>query len=39
MNRWRRQARFALVVSIHAPEVEVDLYTPVSTQVGIPIEI
>jgi len=39
MDRWRRAARYALVLSIHAPEVEVDLYTPVSTQVGIPIEI
>lgn len=39
MDRWRRDARYALVVSIHAPEVEVDLYTPVRTQVGIAIEI
>ncbi len=39
LDRWRRAARYALVVSIHAPEIEVDLYTPVRTQVGIPIEI
>lgn len=39
LDRWRREARYALVVSIHAPEIEVDLYTPVRTQVGISIEI
>lgn len=39
LNRWRRDARYALVVSIHAPEVEVDLYTPVATTVGIATEI
>jgi Subtilase family len=39
MDRWRREARYALVVSIHAPEIEVDLYTPVRTQIGIPIAI
>jgi len=38
MGRWRRKARYALVVSIHAPEIEVDLYTPVRTMVGVPIE-
>ena len=39
LNRWQRHARYALVLSIHAPEIEVDLYTPVRTAVGIPIEI
>lgn len=38
-ERWRETARYALVVSIHAPEIEVDLYTPVSAQVGIPIVV
>ncbi len=39
LGRWQRKARYSLVVSIHVPEIEVDLYTPVSTQVGIPVEI
>lgn len=39
LGRWRRKARYSLVVSIRAPEIEVDLYTPVSNQIGIPIEI
>jgi len=39
LSRWRRQARYALVVSIHAPEIEVDLYTPVLTAIGVSAEI
>lgn len=39
MKRWRRQARYALVVTIHAPEVGVELYTPVMNQIGISIEV
>lgn len=32
-------SRYALLVSIEAPEVEVDLWTPISTQLAVPIEI
>lgn len=39
LGRWRRTARYSLVVSIHTPEVEVDLYTPVLTAVGIPVPV
>jgi hypothetical protein len=39
LERWRRTIRYALVISIHAPEVDVDLYTPVMTAIGIPIEV
>ncbi len=38
LERWRRKARYSLIVSIHAPEIEVDLYTPVESAVGIRIE-
>lgn len=31
--------RYALVVSIDVPEVDVDIYTPVAAQIGIPVEI
>jgi hypothetical protein len=31
--------RYALVVSIEAPEVSVDIWTPVAQQVGIPVEV
>ncbi|WP_198537039.1 MULTISPECIES: S8 family peptidase [unclassified Streptomyces] len=32
-------ARYALVVSIEAPEVDVDIWTPVAQQIGIPITV
>ena len=32
-------ARYALVVSIKAPEVDVDLRTEVANQIGVPVEI
>lgn len=31
--------RYALIVSIEAPGVETDLWTPVANQVGVPVEI
>lgn len=34
-----RGARYSLIVSIEAPEQDVDLWTPVASEVGIPIEI
>ena len=41
LNRWNRRCRYALIVSIHAPDLEVDIYTPIAVQVGlaIPIEV
>jgi hypothetical protein len=39
LERYDKQARYALVVSIHAPEVDVDLYTPIANQIGIAVEI
>jgi hypothetical protein len=41
LGRWGRMARYSLIVSIYTPEQDVDIYTPVATQVGIvtPVEI
>jgi hypothetical protein len=39
LDRSEAGARYSLVVSIEAPEVEVDLWTPVAIAIGIPIEI
>jgi hypothetical protein len=39
LERYNQSARYSLVVSIRAPEIEVDLYTPIANQVGVPIEI
>lgn len=36
-DRSETGARYSLVVSIEAPEVDVDLWTPVNAQVGVPI--
>jgi hypothetical protein len=37
-NRWNRSARYALIVSIHTPETDVDIYTPVVNQIAVPVE-
>ena len=38
LERWNRLARYALIVSIETPETEVDLYTPIVNQIGVPIQ-
>jgi hypothetical protein len=38
-DRSERGARYALVVSIETPGQEVDIWTPVAQQIGIPVEI
>lgn len=37
LQRWDRSARYALLVSIRAPEAEIDLYTPIATQLAVEI--
>lgn len=39
LARYNNRIRYALVVSIHAPDVDVDLYTPVSNQVATDVTI
>jgi len=39
LQRWGKQARYALIVSIRTPDVETDIYTPIANQIGIPVEI
>lgn len=39
LGRWGKQTRYSLVVSITTSDENVDIYTPVALQVGIPIEI
>lgn len=38
LGRWDRDARYALVVSLEADSAEVDLYTPIATQIGVPVQ-
>jgi hypothetical protein len=35
---WMGNARYALIVTIETPETEVDLYTPIATQIGVEVE-
>lgn len=37
LNRWNRQARYSLIVSIETESTEIDLYTPIATQIGVPV--
>lgn len=37
LQRWERSARYSLLVSIRAPEAEIDLYTPIANQLAIEI--
>lgn len=39
LERWNSRARYALVVSIHAPEVEADLYTPIAAILRVPVVV
>jgi hypothetical protein len=39
LERYEKAARYSLIVSIHAPETEVDLYTAISNQIAVPITI
>ena len=39
LERWNRQARYSLIVSIETNDVNIDLYTPIATQIGVPVEI
>lgn len=38
-DRSNEGARYSLIVSIETPDVEVDIWTPVAAEVGIPIEV
>ena len=37
LQRWERSARYALLVSIRAPEAEIDLYTPIANRLAVEI--
>jgi len=39
LNRWDKKARYSLIISLHTPEQNVDLYTPVAIKLKIPIAI
>jgi len=39
LQQWDKKARYSLIVSITAPEVDIDLYTEISIQIKTPISI
>jgi subtilase family protein len=39
MGNWDKKARYSLIVSISAPEIDVDLYVEIANQIGIEIEV
>lgn len=39
LDRWDRTTRYTLIVSLETPGEEVDIYTPVTVQLEIPVEI
>lgn len=39
LNRWDRQSRYSLIVSINTESQDVDIYTPVATQIGIRVPV
>jgi Subtilase family len=39
LQRYNKAARYALIVSIDARELDVDLYTPIANQIGVPVEV
>lgn len=39
LGRWDKKARYSLIVSISTPGENIDIYTPVAVQLGIPIRV
>ncbi|MDP1557622.1 MAG: hypothetical protein Q8K59_12405 [Nitrosomonas sp.] len=39
LERWGKQARYALIVSIKTPGIETDIYTPVENQISLPVVV
>jgi len=39
LGRWNRRTRYTLLISIHLPKQQVDIYTPVAAQVGVPTPV
>lgn len=39
LQRWGKSTRYALIVSIKTPSVEMDIYTPIENQINVPITV
>ncbi|MGE4591191.1 S8 family peptidase [Alcaligenes sp.] len=39
LQRYDQRVRYSLIISITAPDIDVDLYTPIANQIGVPVII
>ncbi|HML92940.1 S8 family peptidase [Methyloceanibacter sp.] len=39
LGAWQKQARYSLVVTIATPGSDVDIYTPVANEIGVPVVV
>ncbi|MFT3840757.1 MAG: S8 family peptidase [Myxococcaceae bacterium] len=39
LGRWSEKARYSLIISIQARELDVDVYTPIKNLIGVPIPV
>ena len=39
LGRWDKKTRYALIISLRAPGIDTDIYTPIATQVDVPVQI
>ncbi len=39
LGKWNSRTRYSLIVSILTPEENIDIYTPIANQIGIPVPI
>ncbi|MGL4861061.1 MAG: S8 family peptidase [Enterobacteriaceae bacterium] len=39
LERYNQRVRYSLLISIKAPDVDVDLYTPIANQINVPVVI
>ncbi len=39
LGRCNRKARYSLIVSLHTPDENIDIYTPVAVQIGVPVMV
>lgn len=37
LERWGNAARYSLMVTIETPQADIDLYTPIANQIGVPV--
>lgn len=38
LGRWNRKARYSLIATLETPRTDIDLYTPIATQIGVPVQ-